>query len=111
LVLHVLVTHRLVNFSSTGVVAVLEKPDFHPSEPVAPDLASSTKKACIAREEVRGQDSFTQTDSLWTKNRWSQERGLGHERVLGYCSDEVFVKSRVPGESLPSRRNPKLKRG
>jgi hypothetical protein len=37
LVLHVLVTHRLVNFSSTGVVAVLEKPDFHPSEPVAPN--------------------------------------------------------------------------
>jgi hypothetical protein len=55
LVLQVLVTHRLVNFSNTGIVAVLEKPDFQSSEPVAPELGFVHKKACIARGEVRGQ--------------------------------------------------------
>ncbi len=55
LVLQVLITHGFVNFSNTGTVAVLEKPDLQSSEPVAPQLSFGHKKACIAREEVRAQ--------------------------------------------------------
>jgi hypothetical protein len=55
LVLQVLITHGSVNFSNIGIVAMLEKPDFQSSDPVAPKLGLVHKKACIAREEALGQ--------------------------------------------------------
>src|SRR5207245_11444010 len=56
LLLQVLVTHGFVNFSNTGIVAVLKKPDFQSSEPAAPRLGFVRKRACVVggRRSGRG---------------------------------------------------------
>jgi len=56
LILQVLVTHGFVNFSNTGIVAVLKKPDFQSSEPAAPRLGFVRKRACVVggRRSGRG---------------------------------------------------------
>src|SRR5437870_4750492 len=55
LILQVLVTHGFVNFSNTGIVAVLKKPDFQSSEPVALQLGFVHKKGLHRQGRSLGQ--------------------------------------------------------
>jgi len=101
LVLQVLVTHGFVNFSNTGVVSVLEKPDLQSSEPVAPQLGFVNKKRLASPGKKLGATRYFRTNQFLPRPKkpgGAKRRGLGYDGVLGYCSDEVFVKSRVPGE-------------
>src|SRR5438132_5541453 len=54
LILQVLVTHGFVNFTNTGIVAVLKKPDFQSSEPAAPRLRFVGKKGLRRRGKKIG---------------------------------------------------------